>query len=648
MASSAGVIRPSKKSRGGCSRCKSKRIKCDERKPNCLRCEQKGLACPGYQWNVRWSRKHEVFLQSAGLHGEVQANCELSNGERIRTPTAVTCGDISLSPTASQEHPWGDSFWSVLECDNLPSAPTQGTNWGTTRDPTTEENDDVLQPNYSATSPSAFFDDFDTVPFDIITSPEGDSEIWPSLVLSNVEGVGINSTNPILDVEPTSLVYQDPSSCNVVSSPSPILSDTSSALCEYFFRDIVGLYCAWDSPLNYMRNISAQLWQSCAPLYHTMQSMAAVCLENNFPQLRQFAKKERSIALAALRSQYTDLSGFEGRLIALMLLAQTSSWHSPNDLATEQFRTVKKTVCDWQKEARDVRSVHFFIGCMNYWEMILSFVTSSDELLVEGQHVTAVPINKTPGVLQPHEFSGVSYLMVKTLSEVGRLVFRVRRSSAASIISEQTAREFLDALCQARSLERRLLAYRTKDQGCFDDPADPVTTLSHFCQIDEAYRCTGLLQLYRVFPDLLRDRFRPWSGPEELLASQQASKTPTDDEARRWLTELALHILGLLMAIPFESRTRCAQPWLLVAVSNELRYPQCLGEGEVDFFSVKIATARRSIGARLNAYMHVLPLRKVKNVVDLVDLIWSKMDSGSLDTYWVDLAHEQHLSTMMG
>ncbi|CEL54791.1 hypothetical protein RSOLAG1IB_07325 [Rhizoctonia solani AG-1 IB] len=36
------------RSRSGCSACRSKRKKCDETKPNCQRCENSGIQCPGY------------------------------------------------------------------------------------------------------------------------------------------------------------------------------------------------------------------------------------------------------------------------------------------------------------------------------------------------------------------------------------------------------------------------------------------------------------------------------------------------------------------------------------------------------------------------------------------------------------------------
>lgn len=44
----------SHKVRTGCSTCKSRRIKCDEHKPECLRCLKSGLTCSGYDSSDSW------------------------------------------------------------------------------------------------------------------------------------------------------------------------------------------------------------------------------------------------------------------------------------------------------------------------------------------------------------------------------------------------------------------------------------------------------------------------------------------------------------------------------------------------------------------------------------------------------------------
>ncbi|KPM45136.1 hypothetical protein AK830_g1419 [Neonectria ditissima] len=47
------------KSRAGCRTCKIKRLKCGEETPQCRNCVSKGVACPGYQRDLKWSTKYE-------------------------------------------------------------------------------------------------------------------------------------------------------------------------------------------------------------------------------------------------------------------------------------------------------------------------------------------------------------------------------------------------------------------------------------------------------------------------------------------------------------------------------------------------------------------------------------------------------------
>ncbi|KAJ5095880.1 C6 transcription factor [Penicillium alfredii] len=59
--------RPHRKSRGGCSNCKQRRVKCDEAKPTCLRCQKHGVDCDYTARPVRpWPSKNIIsqFIES--------------------------------------------------------------------------------------------------------------------------------------------------------------------------------------------------------------------------------------------------------------------------------------------------------------------------------------------------------------------------------------------------------------------------------------------------------------------------------------------------------------------------------------------------------------------------------------------------------
>jgi hypothetical protein len=243
--------------------------------------------------------------------------------------------------------------------------------------------------------------------------------------------------------------------------------------------------------------------------------------------------------------------------------------------------------------------------------------------------------------------------MVRVLTDIGILIFQYRKHMLNLVfMAEKDVDTFKNALREARKLERTLLAHRSPQLSLFKDPGDPNTPLKHLELIDEAYRCTGLLQLYRVFPDLLGERYAPWDK-NDLLRPLPSDNPPTTRERQTWLTQLAVHILDILQQIPFESRTRSAQPFLMVALSSELRKHEqhvCHDGQDValDKTSIQVARSRKFISSRMAAYTHILPLRKSQVICELINHVWALMDAGQQDVYWLDIAYEKKLGTMMG
>lgn len=444
----------------------------------------------------------------------------------------------------------------------------------------------------------------------------------------------------------------------LVPGRPPELFNLSSALPDYFFKEVITLYCTWDNKTNPMRIMLGNMFQASGALYHTVQSMAAACLSEDFPHLAKVARSEHSRALDYLNDPKGSMCK-EDRVLATLMLGHTSSWLDPHDLATEKFNETWMMINSWDLSAGGSSSNLSFLGeALDYWTMLLSFVTETGHAgdLSRQSYVGPAQLSCTA---VPHSWNGISRQVVRMITDTGRLIFRVRKClSNFKFVNEQDLAFFRDALQEARRLEQLLLAYTPMDINCVTDPGDPRTSLTHFVLMDEAYRCTGLLQLYRVFPDLLTRRYRPWNK-DEILLSQSPSKTPSRHEMNTWLTKLAMHILGIIREIPFESRTRCIQPFVLVAVSSELRYDpqesqQLLslnsddGITSISYNSIEIARARKFIGSRLSAYTHILPLRKVQQIYQLVNSIWAALDSADQDVFWVDLACQDQFSTVIG
>lgn len=440
-------------------------------------------------------------------------------------------------------------------------------------------------------------------------------------------------------------------------NPPRELFNQPTALSEYFFREVITLYCTWDSKTNVMRNIVETMWQSSGALHHTVQSMAAACLSEDFPHLLSVARSEHGQALDLIKKNQSSPTDKQAILLSSMLLGHTSSWLIPQNLATDLFRASCTMLSGISAENSSDPSLSFFSDTMDYWAMLLAYLTDSQQLGDYRQEPPVGPIDPTR-TIEPHPYSGISHQMVRVLTDTGILIFQYRKHmSVVKFMTENDLDVFRSALREARRLERILLSHRAPDLSHVKDPGDPRTPLKHLELIDEAYRCTGLLQLYRVFPDLLSERYSPWNK-DHLLRPLPAEKTPTAQERQTWLTRLAMHILGVLKDIPFESRTRSVQPFMMVAVANELRRdPQHLqpdADGQepgfvpIDSASIEIARARKFIGSRLAAYTHILPLRKSRVIFELINHVWSALDAGEQDVYWLDIAYKRNLGTMMG
>ncbi|SPJ71062.1 uncharacterized protein FTOL_00790 [Fusarium torulosum] len=442
-------------------------------------------------------------------------------------------------------------------------------------------------------------------------------------------------------------------SLSVLNEPSGLII----SLPEYFFRHVITLYCVWDGESNLLRDILKNEWQSSGALQHIIRSMAAACLSQDFPFLSKVAKEEHCEALRYIKIQDQQRPKLQD-LLACMLHGHTSSWLNPHDLAIDMFGESSRLLAALDEDNRQgTHDLSFFHDTMEYWAMLLSFLVGDQQL--DGhykQHLvkaTAEPSTK------PHPYSGISRETVQMLADTGSLIFKYRQHmSKVKFLEEKDLDVFRTALREARSLERRLLAHNLPDMSSIVDPGDPKTPVHHFRLMDEAYQYTGLLQIYRVFPDLLNERYAPWNE-DHILRPPPAVKTPTAEERNTWLMQLAVHVLDILESIPFESRTRSGQPFIMVAVSSELR--RCTSGAPVSMVagndvivpavsnaSLTALHARRFIRTRLNAYAHVLPLDKIGVISKLVDHIWAALDSGEENVYWLDIAAEKGLGTMMG
>ena len=257
--------------------------------------------------------------------------------------------------------------------------------------------------------------------------------------------------------------------------------------------------------------------------------MAAATLVHDFPQFGPVGVKMRSEALEIITHEAVM---DDKALLALLMLGQTASWHNPHDLGVSFFNLLRERLSNAITSSSSSSSssndfptgntlgrsnnFRFFEEALIYWEMLLSFVVDDSEGSrgKQGTHLATTTTTTSEAgesaILQkvPHPWTGIARDTQSMVQEVGRLVRRERKrmrrrtfTSHADIVRAQKA------ISEAQSLEERLLDIAHPSEAEIVSPGDDETPVWHLLTIAEVYRCTGLLQLYRTFPDLFHRRY---------------------------------------------------------------------------------------------------------------------------------------------
>ncbi|KAF9888721.1 hypothetical protein FE257_008296 [Aspergillus nanangensis] len=703
-------MRRVKKSRNGCARCKSKRVKCGEEKPHCSRCTRLGVKCPGYIQSLRWVTKYPQSTADDHDHDDdTKLDASPSKSSRsasipgLSTPPNARPADLvdslphsplipgdhlptthnseSRGPDVDESNVLCDGLWNLNQVDSLPEltdlCPTS---------PASASASSVTAPQHGG----GLFE---------FGSPNNPGN--PFAFFSLAAPILQNEPRPFSGFSPSAIVRNYPPSGSRpaqrdVASISQPLNNPSWTLIEYYFKEVAALFSSYDSQMNPFRSTVSRLWGSSLAMCKTMQSMAAATLVNDFPQFGPMGRKLRSEAIDIITN---DAAMDDKSLLALLMLGQTASWHDSKDLGLSFFNLLRNHLdskpLDNPGPGRG-NNHQFFEEALIYWEMLLSFV-ADDSAVLSGAPGADVGESL---VLQrvPHPWTGIARDTQFTVQEVGRLVRHERKrirsrhfTSHADIAQAQRAIE------KARELEERLLGLAHPAEAEIVSPGDDETPVWHLLTMAEVYRCTGLMQLYRAFPDLLHRRLplqqNPNAGqghdgqpssansqdpflsvdtdpsidntswycdPTYLQTDTNEPPDPinkTEAYYSKWLTEFALTTLSRLKTIPLESRTRCLQPFLLVASCSELRLPREMPSHpapldsngpSVSSYAIDVSRTRRFVLGRLTSFLHVLPPKPISVCLQLVQEVWRRMDAGELGVYWMDVMVEKGWETTMG
>lgn len=506
-------------------------------------------------------------------------------------------------------------------------------------------------------------------------SPE--RSLWPGLLSSS------SSSTPN-----SQLLMRNPGQLSMPSCGMPLakaLQDHSSTLVEYYFKEVCGMMSCYDSQMNPYRTTISNSWSSSVSLYYTTQSMAAACLSEVSPGFSSVGRQLRDQAVLSFPGASGDKSHVmeNSYLLSLVMLGMSLCWHDPNDVGQKQFEMLagmdlsldNGSTTGTTLSLADRQQRYFFYNSLIYWQMLLAFVTDRE------YHIPSVlPTHSEPalstGIVPddlrtPHPQTGIGIDVQRLVGKVGTLVRKERRRiRSRRVASRRDIDQAELAIKEAEVLHSQLCEINFPQESTIVDSGDELTPASHLVNIAEAYRCTGLLQLYRNFPDLLVP-YLSCSDPGNLLmavGSMDQSQSGVGDEnaVNSWLVCLALHIVDLVQQIPISSRSRSIQPLLLVSISSDL----ALGRGTYSAASAIIApvasiasshrfqipptdlevlSARKSVISRLSSLQNILAAKPIRMMLQLVNETWAQMeDSQEEEVYWMDVMIDKGYETLMG
>jgi len=681
------------KSRNGCGRCKLKRLKCDETVPGCLQCKRRNAACPGYEKTLKWSTKYEVFtpLQGKFSSSRQSSSPEVTTQQSLCEPSlpkTVASGMEALAavlpacrkPSVVQleSTPIVASPPALDEAMSAQETSTDDNESPRDLEPLLTENLDVFDPISLDVLVDAVplphhdldldtLDTFEHIDFDPILQEE--RSLDPNITMAqdvSVVSLPLPALAPCQDPSPRisrSLLLDFYRLPNPSPNPEP-LDDMESLLVQHYFKDTCAVFSSFDSVLNPFRTTIGRIYRDTPSINYAIQSMAAAHLANTFPNMAAVGAELQRKAHDALEIEMplaqSGQASATKTFLSIMMLGLTTSWHDSTALGTEYLSTARSLILpkllSRSEEAEVQREAQFFEESLLHWEMLMGFVTEdamtfspSPELrprIVAKKNSPAG--RRSDGRIVPHPWTGIAPMVQFLFAEVGRLVRRERAMNRNSTLDLRRQQE---NITNAASLEESLLAveYPTVDEVA--DTGDERTPKDDFVVLAEAYRCAGLLELYRVFPSILCKRL----GSGKFNRVENASfllpmpryKTPYEDtDVKLWLNSLAMHTLNSLKSIPSSSGTFCVQPLLLVVAASELRFVSSVDFFDVDANDSKILTARDFAIRRLQEFALRLPNKPLRQMIQLIKETWRQSDDGK-NAFWIDIMNERGWHCLM-
>ncbi|CAM1508167.1 Fc.00g050150.m01.CDS01 [Cosmosporella sp. VM-42] len=685
------------RSRSGCITCRAKHSKCDETKPECLMCTQKGVKCGGYRKQLRWSYKHEVKTNSQYEDQSQQYSTSASAGT---STSGKRPGTHRGSASASQRSPISATQRSPMSTASMPIVPefdAGAMSWGM--------------------MPESLISEFGQYGVEPSFSPQHnlDNISDPSAEVHSMTGYSPRSSFslPVSDTQlssysrgNTDYLPDDAPTFDLTSAHEyipPTITHIPSLLISHWFRDVCPVWSAYDSHMNLNRTMATALWPDSEAVSTSLQSMSAAFLATRIPYMKQTSLFMMKSATKAINKELAATKCFPrfeavpmSLLFALFCIGTTICWLDATQLGIPFLKEVKilldrvnrqqDMLCD-----EDRKLLKFFNKSWIYCDMLLAVVSSEygqieaveDSSSDEGSPTCDVEPTRADTDEMPHPWTGISTTASRLFTSAVRLCrdFRRNMNNRHQGVTAQDLRAALQQLEEAPKIEEQLLRleYESMPHANLGDTGDQNTPCTHLVKVAEAYRLAALLHLYQTFPDLVALRL-----PDSSTASR-TRQVPWDD----WIVPLTLRLVKILEQLPPGSGSRMVQPLLCITASTGLRlnipkpprqrvssvvetpiviqeelcdmteYISRLTEaddvadasGLLTQTSLDVGNARHFVLQRLNILETILPPKPIIMAKNLVQAIWAAYDEeepGANSVHWVDVMGGQNLRSFFG
>lgn len=302
-------------------------------------------------------------------------------------------------------------------------------------------------------------------------------------------------------------------------------------------------------------------------------------------------------------------------------------------------------------------------GIVVYWEAMASFLINQP--LDTTAYLDAFCDQPASTKVRPNPWTGICTPLFVHLARAGTLARQRLLFKQLSIMTSRgdAGNQLMaDMLQSARDTEKGLISYQVPSREMVEDAADPLTTMADLQTVARIYRLTGLLELYRNFPELLTNDTETTTEIHRLSSSEK-------------IIAMAVSTLTLISGISQTSGVNCLLSLPLIVAGSTLQsthntpHRHIPSSSSWDALSAEIISISRHDGVqlhwrdfvrtRLDAVRGYVGLASVSRAREILDRVWARSDIQSAVglpspgapqqfVQWIEVMVEEKLETILG